>query len=299
MGDGAQRAFGVVALAVVCLMSPSAAATAPESCYARQVIPPPSTERAGGGGVDGATISDEIRRRLSPIKKCYENATAFKDGRSGHVELRFEISPSGVVTKVRLASEPFDDAVADCIGRSACGWIFPPANRATIVARFPFVFQNQPDESELAARYLALPPTPLPGLPAVAIRQIAASLYVHESYDAQGVPSNGLVAVFGGRLLLVDTASRVTPIWQPGPRRCAKSPCATTRPWSCRVTARSSWATPRCDTRSICSRPGRRSDDPHSVPLEVLNLPLMLLRRLAAAERPQVAAFARLGIELA
>jgi len=61
-------------------------------------------------------------------------------------------------------------------------------------------------EPGLTARYLALPPTPLPGLPAVAIRQIAASLYIHESHDARGVPSNGLVAVLGGGLLLVDTA---------------------------------------------------------------------------------------------
>jgi glyoxylase-like metal-dependent hydrolase (beta-lactamase superfamily II) len=96
--------------------------------------------------------------------------------------------------------------VADCIGRSACGWTFPPAKSATIVAGYPFVFKAHTDESELAARYLALPPTPLPGLPAVAIRQIAASLYVHESHDAHGVPSNGLVAVMGGGLLLVDTA---------------------------------------------------------------------------------------------
>jgi hypothetical protein len=40
----------------------------------------------------------------------------------------------------------------------------------------------------------------------VSLRQVAASLYVHENHDAHGVPSNGPVVALGGGLLLVDTA---------------------------------------------------------------------------------------------
>jgi hypothetical protein len=71
--------------------------------------------------------------------------------------------------------------------------------RAAVLAVVCLLSQAHPSAAaDEAARYLALPPTPLPGQPAVAIRQIAASLYVHESHDAHGVPSNGLVAVVGG-----------------------------------------------------------------------------------------------------
>jgi metallo-beta-lactamase class B len=79
--------------------------------------------------------------------------------------------------------------------------------RAAVVAAVCHLSSPHPVvAADLTGRYLASPPTPLPGAPAVAIRQIAAALYVHESQDAHGVPSNGLIVELGGGLLLVDTA---------------------------------------------------------------------------------------------
>jgi metallo-beta-lactamase class B len=44
------------------------------------------------------------------------------------------------------------------------------------------------------------------GAGAVEIETIEPTLYIHRSTDAKAVPSNGLIAVTGGGLLLVDTA---------------------------------------------------------------------------------------------
>lgn len=44
------------------------------------------------------------------------------------------------------------------------------------------------------------------GAGAVEIETVEPTLYVHRSTDARGIPSNGLIAVTGGGLLLVDTA---------------------------------------------------------------------------------------------
>jgi glyoxylase-like metal-dependent hydrolase (beta-lactamase superfamily II) len=145
-------------------------------------------------------------QHMAEVKNCYAGAPAYKAGRSGEVAVRFDIAPSGEVARVRLAGEPFDGEVADCIGRKICGWPFPAAKARTTVKVFPFVFKGQPTDADRASPYLAQAPISLPGTPAITIRQVAASLFVHESRDAHGVPSNGLVVVLEHGLLLVDTA---------------------------------------------------------------------------------------------
>jgi metallo-beta-lactamase class B len=105
-----------------------------------------------------------------------------------------------------VAAEPFDGEVADCIGLTVCGWSFPAAKEGTLVGGSPFVVKADPTDADRVAPYLTSAPISLPGVAGVTLRQVAASMYVHESRDARGVPSNGLVVALEGGLLLVDTA---------------------------------------------------------------------------------------------
>jgi len=116
--------------------------------------------------------------------------------------VQFTIAASGqVIASVLQNSTMANARVETCTVEAVRRWQFPkPIGGGIVIVSYPFILTpavDQPTVKLVAGTN---------GAGALEIESVAPTLYVHRSSNAEAVPSNGLVAVTGGGLLLVDTA---------------------------------------------------------------------------------------------
>lgn len=151
------------------------------------------------GRADKEIISRIVHQHLGEVRACYQPELAKRPDLFGSVMVQFTIGPAGdVIASVLQSSTMGDPGVEDCIAKAVRRWQFPkPPGGGILIASYPFAF---------------IPDAPIPllagtnGAGAVACTFFDLALIVHRSTDAQGIPSNGLIAVTDRGLLLVDTA---------------------------------------------------------------------------------------------
>jgi metallo-beta-lactamase class B len=153
----------------------------------------------------GQVISDKeiirrvIRRHINEVKQCYEAELGKKDTLSGRIMVKFTVAASGEVVASSLQDSTMDNPrVESCTVQALRGWRFPkPRGGGAVVISYPFDLTPTASIVVVAGKN---------GAGGVDILPLSPRIFVHRSSDAHGVPSNGLIAVVDGGLLLVDTA---------------------------------------------------------------------------------------------
>jgi len=158
---------------------------------------PPGTNRRGE--MDQGIIRGVIQRHVNEVKWCYEEALGLQPSLAGRVMVQFTIAASGqVIASVLQHSTLGHTGVEQCTVEAVRRWQFPrPVGGGIVIVSYPFVFS--PTGGAPLVDGTA-------GAGLVDVQPFDAKLFVHRSTDAKGIPSNGLVAVTEGGLLLVDTA---------------------------------------------------------------------------------------------
>jgi len=155
------------------------------------------------GKIAREAISGVIRRHVDEVKACYERELSAQPTLAGRIDVEFTIGASGqVVTSALVRSTIGNARFEACTLEAVRRWHFPkPRGGGIVIVNYPFTFTPEvvPSTVKLVAG--------TNGGGQVEIESVVApTLYVHRSSDAKAVPSNGLVAVMAGGLLLVDTA---------------------------------------------------------------------------------------------
>ena len=140
-----------------------------------------------------------VRPHINEVKWCYAQELSRLPGLAGEIEVQFTIGASGeVVASTLQRSTMGNERVEGCIVEAFRHWSFPrPLGGGVVHMTYPFVLTPF-EVIKLAAG--------TNGAGAVEIEAFEPTLFVHRSTGAQAIPSNGLVAVTEGGLLLVDTA---------------------------------------------------------------------------------------------
>lgn len=122
-------------------------------------LPPPEPEPPSAptvsdgtevrGSLDREVIRSTIRRHVSEVRYCYEEALARDPTLAGRVTVSFVIGPTGAVQSASSSrstlSGPRATEVAECIVRRVRTWTFPAPDGGGIVAvDYPFVFTSSP-----------------------------------------------------------------------------------------------------------------------------------------------------------
>jgi metallo-beta-lactamase class B len=135
------------------------------------------------------------------VKDCYERQLDKMPDLFGTVWVRFTIAASGEVAEaiVLPTSTTNEPLVEGCTAAAVRAWRFPkPAGGGIVIVTYPFVLDP------------AVQPVPIldpkKGTSQFDITVVDSSAIVHRTMNAQGIPSNGLIAVSDSGLLLVDTA---------------------------------------------------------------------------------------------
>jgi metallo-beta-lactamase class B len=181
---------------------PDAGAPPPAgSIFARDSALPPDAGAPVEGSLDKAIIQGIIQRHVNEVKGCYELGLGRRPDLFGTIEVEFTIGASGTVIKsVQQSSTMGDPQVEGCVVESPRRWQFPkPLDGGLVIVTYPFVFTS--DEP-----FQVAPGTKAAGPVEIDVFDIEGGAFVHQSMNAQGVPSNGLIAVTDKGLLLVDTA---------------------------------------------------------------------------------------------
>ncbi len=94
------------------------------------------------GSIDKDLIRRVVRSHVGEVRKCYEDGLSRDPNLKGRVSIQFTIGKSGKVTvSVVAESSLSDDAVGECIAKTALGWKFPENPSGTIVITYPFVLE--------------------------------------------------------------------------------------------------------------------------------------------------------------
>ena len=154
-----------------------------------------------------------IRRHIDEVKSCYEEELSRLPNLGGRIMVQFTIAASGQVIASVLQQSTMKNAhVETCAVEAVRRWQFPkPRGGGIVIVSYPFVLTPAPgapdvELPEVAPAMKIFPGSNLAGAGAVEIETITPTLYVHRSTSADKIPSNGLIAVAAGGLLLVDTA---------------------------------------------------------------------------------------------
>jgi metallo-beta-lactamase class B len=147
--------------------------------------------------VDQEVVRRVIKSHLSDVKNCYEPELAKNPRLGGVMNVDFTIGAAGRVLMSSLdSSSMHNEAVETCTVMAVRRWLFPRlVGNDVLMVSYPFKL------------------TPLTMLSAspggaglVETERLGPAAYLHRSTDAHGIPSNGLVAIVRGGLLLIDTA---------------------------------------------------------------------------------------------
>ena len=154
---------------------------------------------AAGAGLPKESIRQVIDLHINEAKYCYEMRLKRNAELFGRIMVKFTISDSGSVIASTLESSTMhDDWVERCLVAAVRRWPFPaPPGGGAVVVWYPFVFTPTRPLTVLGEAS---------GEGTLAITFLDINTIVHRSTNAQGIPSNGLIAVTDRGLLLVDTA---------------------------------------------------------------------------------------------
>jgi TonB family protein len=155
--------------------------------------PPPLEPIEVKGGIAKEIVRRIVGRHADEVRFCYEHALAANPTLAGRVILKFTIAATGDVIDAQVRDSTLGNAAVEtCLAAVADNWEFPyPLPPGRVFVSYPFVFT--PDGATPTAR-------------GVDIEKLTDHVLLHRSIDANGVPSNGLIAVINGGLVLIDTA---------------------------------------------------------------------------------------------
>ncbi len=197
----------VLSVLLLALGAPADAGTAPAraapptSIFGRDSALGPGTPAPGTpvrGSLDKEIIRRVIRSHIDEVKYCYEQELTKDHSLFGQIMVQFTIAASGqVIASVLQSSTMGNGRVESCTVQAVRRWQFPKPLGGIVIVSYPFVLT---------------PGLPIPLVPTSAAARgvdltiVDLKAIVHRSTNAEGVPSNGLIAVTAGGLLLVDTA---------------------------------------------------------------------------------------------
>jgi len=97
------------------------------------------------GQLDRATVQRIIRRNLSGIRWCYQDALQRNKALKGKIRLGFTILPSGRVAKPTARNSSISDsALMSCITRKMARWKFPsPKNGGIVKVNYPLILKTR------------------------------------------------------------------------------------------------------------------------------------------------------------
>ena len=97
------------------------------------------------GQLDKATVQRIIRRNLSGIRWCYQDALQRNKKLKGKIKLGFVITPSGSVTKPSARNSSIGDSkLMSCITRKMARWRFPsPKNGGIVKVNYPLILKTR------------------------------------------------------------------------------------------------------------------------------------------------------------
>jgi len=151
------------------------------------------------GSLDKEVIRRVIRGHLGVVQACYDAQLDADPGLFGRVLVQFTIGATGQVISSVLQNSTIGNAVVEtCTVAAVRRWRFPkPIGGGIVIVSYPFVFVPSEPIVLMAGST---------GVNRVELQPLGTTMFVHRSTDANGVPSNGLVAMTETGLLLVDTA---------------------------------------------------------------------------------------------
>lgn len=97
------------------------------------------------GGLLKEEIEWVIRRRLEPIKTCYEIQVKLDKNLAGRIKVGFTIDPTGNVSSAEVLQNTLSKReVGQCVTTVIKEWKFPaPRNDAKVIVKYPFVFSSK------------------------------------------------------------------------------------------------------------------------------------------------------------
>jgi metallo-beta-lactamase class B len=161
----------------------------------RDAGPPP-------GDLAKEIIQRVVGQHSDEVEQCYQHELARQSDLFGRVFVQFTIAATGdVIDSKLLESTMGSPAVESCIVSAVRRWKFPrPTGGGIVGVGYPFLF-TPPHPIAL------LPGSAGAGAGAADVVFLNQTTVVHRSTDANGISSNGLIAITSEGLFLVDTAS--------------------------------------------------------------------------------------------
>jgi outer membrane biosynthesis protein TonB len=96
------------------------------------------------GRLDRETVRKVIRRKLSGIRRCYQDSLQRDKGLKGRLTLAFRITPNGTVTGITVTGMESDVALTACVKRRIAVWRFPaPKSSGVIKVKYPVFLKTQ------------------------------------------------------------------------------------------------------------------------------------------------------------
>lgn len=94
------------------------------------------------GSLSKEMLGGVVQRHLSELQLCYEQELNSRPDLSGRAQVKFIISPSGVVQAANVESSTLGAASAEnCIAQAVRLWTFPkPRGGGIVIVTYPFLF---------------------------------------------------------------------------------------------------------------------------------------------------------------
>ncbi|HEY4393761.1 MAG TPA: AgmX/PglI C-terminal domain-containing protein [Polyangia bacterium] len=152
------------------------------------------------GSLDKEAIKGVIASHINEVKYCYERELTKMPDLFGTVWVEFTIEATGEVSvsNALKRSTTRQAPVESCIAAAVRRWRFPETPGGGVLVTYPLVLTPAPAPIPIARQK--------DGTSTFDITVVEPTAIVHTSKNAQGIPSNGLIAVTDGGLLLIDTA---------------------------------------------------------------------------------------------
>src|SRR6185312_2380187 len=154
--------------------------------------PPPT------GSLDKEVIRGVIRSHVGDVQRCYQAELVKTPDLFGKIMVKFTIAASGDVSESAVESSTTRNLpVETCTAAAVRRWRFPkPEGGGIVIVSYPFVLTP--------GRAVPIPSTAETG--PIEVTVLGLQAIVHTTTNAEGIPSNGLIAMTERGLLLVDTA---------------------------------------------------------------------------------------------
>jgi metallo-beta-lactamase class B len=152
------------------------------------------------GSMDKEVIRRVIGSHVNELKYCYERELRKMPDLFGTVWVQFTIEATGEVSmSTALKTSTTRQApLESCVAAAVRRWRFPETGGGGALVTYPFVLTPAPKPIPIV--------NPKDGSSTFDITVVETTAIIHTSTSAQGIPSNGLIAVTDRGLLLVDTA---------------------------------------------------------------------------------------------